>query len=70
MLDVDVIVAPTNVKLCKVARALQLIDEFRDQGQWGSVFDGDVAQVSIVLNRLEAVALLFDKEKGAGDGRL
>ena len=32
MLDADVIVSPTDVELCEVAGALQLVDKFGDQG--------------------------------------
>ena len=59
--------APTDVELCEVARALELVDKFRNEGQWSGVFDGDVIEVTIVLDGSEAVALFFDKEKGASD---
>ena len=70
MLDANVVVASTDVELCEVARALELVDEFRNQGQGSGVFDGDVVEIAVVLNGLEAIALFFDKEKGAGDRRL
>ena len=70
MLDANIVVAPTDVELCKVARALELVDKFRNQGQRSSVFYGDVVEVPIVLNGSEAVALFFDKEKGGGNRRL
>ena len=69
MLYANIVVAPTDVELCKVARALELVDEFRNQGQGSSVFYGDVVEIPVVLNGSEAVALLFDEEKGAGDRR-
>ena len=59
MLDANVVVTSTDVELCKVARALELVDEFRNQGQWSGIFYGDVVQVSVILNRSKAVALFF-----------
>ena len=42
MLDANVIVTPADVELCKIAGALQLVNEFGDQGQGSSILDGDV----------------------------
>ena len=52
----------------EIAGALEFIDKFRDQGQGGSVFDGNFIEGAIVLDRSEASSFLGDKEKWASHG--
>jgi hypothetical protein len=59
----DVVVAPADIKLGKIARALEFIDEFWGQRKWGGVFNGDVVQEAVVLDGAEFLVFLFDKKE-------
>jgi len=49
-LDAYIIEAPTDVELCEVLGSAELRDEFRDERERVSVFDGYGVQRTIVLD--------------------
>jgi hypothetical protein len=62
--DTDVIVTPADVKLCEVARALEFIDEFRDERKRSGVLDCNIVEGAIILNRTKGATTSFgDKEE-------
>src|SRR6202789_2752798 len=69
-LHANIIVAPSNVELCKVLRATKLVYELRDQRQGVSVLYRDSVQCSIILDESKGTILLLDKEDGGGHQRL
>src|SRR5258708_3498270 len=51
LFDADVIVTPTDVEFCKVMGRLEFVDEFRDEWEWEIIFDSDIVEFMVVLNR-------------------
>jgi len=49
--NADVVIAPTDVKLSKVAGALEFIYEVRNEWQGRGVFDSDIIEGAVVLDR-------------------
>src|SRR6266403_5111012 len=70
MMDTNVVVSPTNVKLGEVAGIMQLVNEVRDERERSGILDSDIIKMAIVLYRAEFAILLVDKEEGTGHGRL
>jgi hypothetical protein len=69
LFDADVVVSPADVEFGVIARALEFVNEVRDQRERSGVFYGDVVQGTVVLDGAEAFALFCYEKKGAGVGR-
>ena len=61
-LDAYVIETPADVKFCEVSGFAELGDEFGDEREGVSVFDGYGVQRAIVLDQLERTILLINEE--------
>jgi len=61
-LDAYIIEAPTDVKFCEVLGSAELRDEFGDERERVSIFDGYGIQHAIVLDQLEQTIFLLNKE--------
>ena len=68
MMDTNVVVSPTNVKLGEVAGIMQFVNEVRDERERSGILDSDIIKTVIVLYRAEFAILLVYKEEGAGHG--
>ena len=64
ILDMDIVVSPSNVKLGEIFCTIEFVDKVRDEGKGIGISDGMLIQVVVVLARVEFPILLFDKEKG------
>jgi hypothetical protein len=51
-----------DVQLSEVVRALELMDQVIDEGEWIPILPGDCIQGSIVLDEAELSILLLDEE--------
>ncbi|KAF8810881.1 hypothetical protein BYT27DRAFT_7090891, partial [Phlegmacium glaucopus] len=58
----DIVKTPLDVQLSEVFSAPELGNQFRNEGKWVLVFDGDCIESSIVLNKPKTSVFLFDKE--------
>lgn len=67
-LDLDIVVSPANIKFGEILGALELVNEFRDEGEWVAVFDRHFVQLAVVLYGTEQAILLFDEEEGQSEG--
>jgi hypothetical protein len=47
----DVVISLANIKFGKVTGALEFVYEIGDQGKWCGVFNSDVIEISVVLDR-------------------
>ena len=70
ILDVDIVVSPSDIKLGEVFCILEFIDEVRDERERIGVLDGMLIQVVIILAGTEFSILLFDEEERGGLGRV
>src|SRR5882762_5548602 len=61
--NMDVIVAPVDVKLCEVAGTLEFIDEFGDKGKRSGILDCNIVEGAIVLNGTKGATSLFGDEE-------
>jgi len=61
-LDAYIIEAPTDVKFCEVLGSTELRDEFRDERERVSIFDGYSIQHTIVLDQSEQTIFLLNEE--------
>ena len=50
--NVDVVIAPSDVKLCEEGGILHVIDEFRDKRQRVCILDGVGIKILVVLARM------------------
>ena len=66
VLNMDIVVSPTNIKLGEVANVFQLVHEVRDEREGVDIMGGVFVEVAVVLTRVELVILLFDKEEEGG----
>jgi hypothetical protein len=67
--DSDVVVPPMDIKLCKERRLMtmhfhELIHEFANQGERGSISDSESVELSVILDGSEVTVLLLDEEEG------
>ncbi|KAF9802120.1 hypothetical protein IEO21_09977 [Rhodonia placenta] len=62
--DLDIIVSPSDVKLCEERSTAKLVYHFGDQRQRIAVFDDDRIQSAIILHGSKCPFLLFDEEEG------
>ena len=68
ILDVDIVVSPSNIKLGEVFHVLKFVNKVKDEGERIGISDGVLVQVAIVLAGVEFPVLLFDKEEKGGLG--
>jgi hypothetical protein len=68
--NVNVVVSPSDIEFGKVTGTLEFINEIGNQGQRCGVFNGNIIEVMIILNRAELAIFLSDEEKGTGNWRL
>ncbi len=66
-LDSDVVISPTDIKLCEVFGAAELVDEFRDEQKRVSGFDRHFIELPIILYGSKCSIFLFDEEEGGGE---
>ena len=67
-LDPHVVVSPPNVQLGEVPGSTQLVHQLLDERQRVPVFDSEVIQLAIVLDRSQRPICLLDEEEGRGHG--
>ena len=63
ILDADVVVSPTNIKLGEVASIFQLVHEVGNERKRVGVTGGIFIEVSVILARTKFSILLLDKEE-------
>ena len=51
--DADIVVTPSNIKFREISGIVQLIDQFRDQGNRVAIFHGNSIEGTIVLDKSE-----------------
>ena len=51
MMDMNVVVSPTNVELGEVVGVMQLVNEVRDERERSCILDSDIIKTLIVLYR-------------------
>ena len=51
-MNVDVVIAPSDVELCEEGGVLHVVDEFRDKWQRVRILDGVGIKISVVLARM------------------
>src|SRR5258708_21537961 len=62
-LNSDVVVSPSDVELTKDICILQFVRYVRNEGEGILVFDGEVVELAVVLNRAQLAVFLFDEEE-------
>jgi len=67
LFDPDIVIPPVYVQLGEYFRVLDLVYEFRDQGEGISVLHSQSIEFPIILDRSKVTWLLFDKEEGGRD---
>ena len=70
ILDVDIVVSPSNIKLGEVFHILEFVNEVGDERERIGVLDGVFVQIAIILAGAEFPVLFFDKEEGGGLGKV
>ena len=70
ILDADIVVSPSNVKLGEMFYVLEFINKIRNKKERVGILDGMFIQVTVVLIGTEFPILLFDKEERGGLGRV
>ena len=70
VLDADVVVPPSNIKLSEVLCIFEFVNKVGDERKRVDVSDGMFIQIMIVLAGAEFPILLLDKEKRGGLGRI
>ena len=70
ILDVDIVVSPSNIKLGEVFCILEFVNKIGDKRERIGISDGVLVQIVIVLAGVGFPILLFDKEEGGGLGRV
>ena len=66
LLDANVVIAPSNIKLGEQGRVLHIIDQLWDEGERISVANSVGVEISIVLARSQGSILFGHKEKRRG----
>jgi len=61
-LDAYIIEAPTDIEFCEVLSSTELRDEFGDERERVSIFDGYSVQCMIVLDQSERTIFLLNEE--------
>ena len=64
ILDVDIVVLPSDVKLGEVFCILEFIDKVGDEGERIGISDGMFIRVVVILAGMEFPILPFDDEEG------
>src|SRR3984957_17523116 len=68
-LDPNIVISPADVEFGEDSRVLDLVYEFRDQGEGITVLHGQGIEFPVILDRSEVTRLLFDEEEGGRDWR-
>ena len=68
VLNANIVVSPSNVKLGKVPGIFEFVDKVRDEGEGVCVVDGMLIQIAVILAGAEFPILLFDEEERGGLG--
>ena len=63
ILDVDIIISPTNIKFSEVASVFQLVHEVGDERERVGIMSGMFIEISVILAGVEFAILLFNKEE-------
>ena len=63
LLDSDVVVSPSYVKLGKEGLSLELFQDCFDEGKWVIVTDRLFVQFLVILDRSKLSVFLFDEEE-------
>ena len=66
ILDVDIVVSPSDVKFGEVFCILEFVDKIRDERKRVGVLDDMLIQVAVTLAGTEFPILFFDEEKRGG----
>jgi hypothetical protein len=66
---VDVVIAPSDVKLGIPLLAREVVNEVRDQWEWVLIRYHPFVEVSIILHRAISSILLFNEEEATRVGR-
>ena len=70
ILDVDIVVSPSNIKLGEMFHILEFVNKVGDERERIGISDGVLIWVVIILTGVEFPILLFDEEEGGGLGRV
>ena len=68
VLNTNIVVSPSNIKLGKVPGIFEFVNKVRDEGEGVCVTDGMLVQIAVILAGAEFPILLFDKEERGGLG--
>ena len=69
ILDADVVVPPSNIKLGEMFHIFEFVDKVRDERERVGISDGVFIQVMVVLAGVE-FPILLDEKKGEAWGEL
>src|SRR5713101_1853083 len=69
-LDSNIILSPSYIELGEDLHILQFINDIRNKRKWVLVFDGDSAELSVVLHQTQFIILFLNKQEGRGEGGL
>jgi hypothetical protein len=64
--DPNIVVAPSNIKLCEDVGLFEFVNEIGDEGKGIGIVNSMFVDILIVLTRSESSIFLFDKEEGGG----
>ena len=66
ILDTNIVIPPSDIKLDEMASVLQLIHQVRDEREGVGITGGVFVQVSVILTGAKLAILLLDEEEGGG----
>jgi hypothetical protein len=70
ILDANVVVSPTDIKLGKPLLAYEALDEFLDEEEWISIADGEFIECSVILYGSPVPICFSDPKEWRGLRRL
>jgi hypothetical protein len=70
LLYADIVISPSDIKLCKILGILKGVDKVGDKGWRIAVLLGDVIQSTVVLDWAKSPVLFLDKEERGGHWRV
>ena len=70
VLDTNIVVSSTNIKLGEMMSIFQLVYKVRDEGKGVCITGSVFVEITIVLAGAELVILLFNDEEGGCLGRV
>ena len=68
VLNANIVVSPSNIKLGKVPGIFEFVDKVGDEREGVCITDGILVQIAVILTGAEFPVLLFDKEERGGLG--